>query len=82
MSITKISSKGQITIPKEIRDKLKLRPGDRVLMEATEQTAVIKPLKKPSESMRGIGKDTKKKLNNLTAAELLEKMRMEDEEEL
>jgi len=50
-------------------------------MEATE-VAVIKPLKKPSESMRGIGKDTKKKLNNLTAAELLEKMRTEDEEEL
>jgi len=51
-------------------------------MEVTEQVAVIKPLKKPSESMRGIGKDTKKKLKNLTAVELLEKMRMEDEEEL
>jgi len=51
------------------------------IMEATE-VAVIKPLKKPSESMRGIGKDTKKKLKNLTAAELLEKMRRQDEEEL
>jgi len=42
-------------------------------MAATE-VAVIKPLKKPSESMRGTGKDTKKKLNNVTAAELLEKI--------
>ncbi|PIU58836.1 AbrB family transcriptional regulator, partial [Candidatus Bathyarchaeota archaeon CG07_land_8_20_14_0_80_47_9] len=53
MSITKLSSKGQITIPKDIRDKLKLEPGDKVLMEATEHAAVIRPLKKPSESMKG-----------------------------
>ena len=82
MSITKLSSKGQITIPKEIRDKLKLEPGDKVLMETTEHAAIIKPLKKPSESMKGIGKETKSKLGNISAAELLKKMRMEDREEL
>jgi|CryGeyDrversion2_1046600.scaffolds.fasta_scaffold293730_2 AbrB family looped-hinge helix DNA binding protein len=82
MSITKLSSKGQITIPKDIRDKLKLEPGDKVLMEATEHAAVIRPLKKPSESMKGVGKETKSKLGNISAAELLKKMRMEDQEEL
>jgi AbrB family looped-hinge helix DNA binding protein len=82
MSITKLSSKGQITIPKDIRDKLKLEPGDKVLMEATEHAAVIRPLKKPSESMRGVGKETKSKLGNMSATELLKKMRMEDKEEL
>jgi len=82
MSITKLSSKGQITIPKDIRDKLKLEPGDKVLMEATEHAAVIRPLKKPSESMKGVGKETKSKLGNISATELLRKMRMEDQEEL
>jgi AbrB family looped-hinge helix DNA binding protein len=82
MSITKISSKGQITIPKNIRDKLKLEPGDKVLMEVTEHVAIIRPLKKPSESMKGIGKETKSRLGNISAIELLKKMRMEDHEEL
>jgi AbrB family looped-hinge helix DNA binding protein len=82
MSITKLSSKGQITIPKKIREKLKLEPGDKVLIEMMERLAVIKPLKKPSESMRGIGKETKRRLGNITATELLKKMRTEDKEEL
>ena len=32
--------------------------------------------------MRGIGKETKSKLGNISATELLKKMRMEDREEL
>jgi len=82
MGNTRISSKGQITIPKEIRDKLNLKPGDRIIVEATEHAAIVRPLKKPSESMRGIGKRTKQKLGNITAVELTRKMREEDEEEL
>jgi len=77
-----LSSRGQITIPKEIRDKLGLEPGDKVLMEAMEHAAVIRPVRRPSESMKGIGKGAKARLGNISAAELLEKMRMEDREEL
>jgi len=82
MSITKLSSKGQITIPKEVRDSLGLEPGERVLVEVTGQFAVIRPLRKPSESMKGIGKETKRRLGNIGATELLEKMRREDREEV
>ena len=31
MELAKITSKGQVTIPKEIREKLKLKKGDKVL---------------------------------------------------
>jgi AbrB family looped-hinge helix DNA binding protein len=82
MGITRLSSKGQITIPKEIRDKLGLEPGDKVLMEAMEHAAIIKPLKRPSESMKGIGKEAKARLGNISAAELLREMRIGDREEL
>lgn len=44
MGNTKISSKGQITIPKEIRDKLNLKLGDRIIVEAREQVAIVRPL--------------------------------------
>ena len=35
MSIATVTSKGQITIPVEVRDKLSLRPGSRIAFVAT-----------------------------------------------
>jgi len=35
----------------------------------------VRPVRKPSETMKGIGKETKSKLGNVSAMELLEKMR-------
>ncbi len=82
MGITTISSKGQITIPKEIREKLKLGSGDRVIVELGRQCALVKPVPKPSESIKGVGKRVKERLGNLRAVEVLDRMRREDGEEL
>jgi len=44
MSVTaKITSKGQITLPKKVRDVLHLREGGVVVFEQEDDTFVIKP---------------------------------------
>jgi len=41
--IAKLTSKGQITIPQEIRRRLGIRQGDQVSFEFEENGVVIKP---------------------------------------
>ncbi len=52
---TIIKSEGEITIPKEIRERLKLHPGDRInfIMEA-DGRVYIQPLNIKVESLSGI----------------------------
>ncbi|MFP4687298.1 MAG: AbrB/MazE/SpoVT family DNA-binding domain-containing protein [bacterium] len=38
----KVSSKGQITIPREIREKLNLSPGEEIVFEQTGEGFVLK----------------------------------------
>jgi antitoxin PrlF len=45
-----ISSKGQITVPQEIRKRLGLAPGDRVEFVAEEGRTVIRPARSPGNS--------------------------------
>jgi antitoxin PrlF len=40
MPTAKLTSKGQVTIPKEIREKLRLKTGDRVLFTVDDSGAV------------------------------------------
>jgi len=53
----RITSKGQITVPRDIRLTLGVRPGDRLLFESTGRGVRIRPLraKSPFEKYRGIG---------------------------
>ncbi len=41
-----ITPKGQVTIPVEIREKLKLYPGDKIAYEDTAAGIIIKPAKR------------------------------------
>jgi len=44
MSVAAITSKGQITIPKDVRDRLGLRKGDRVEFKISKNnTAILVP---------------------------------------
>lgn len=47
MAIATMTTKGQITVPKEIRDALRLHPGDRVdFVLGKDGTATLRPAKR------------------------------------
>ncbi len=54
-----ITPKGQVTIPIEIRKKLKLRPGDKIVYEQTGNGFVLKPADANMLSDFGFLKDKK-----------------------
>jgi len=55
MPIVKMSSKGQIVIPIEIRKKLGIKPGQRVNLTVVHDKVFITPLPEdPIKAMRGI----------------------------
>ena len=55
--LAKITSKGQITLPKEVRDELGVRAGDGVVFHKQGNKVVITGRRKGSvfEEFRGIG---------------------------
>jgi antitoxin PrlF len=58
-----ISSKGQVTVPKQVRDKLGLRPGTVVEFEFTESGVVMRKGHKgerPVDRLRGVLRDAKR----------------------
>lgn len=59
MNIT-VSSKGQVVIPQEIREKMKIKEGQRVKIEEVGGTIIIVPVPKdPIKALKGITKETK-----------------------
>ena len=53
----KITSKGQITIPQEVRRVLGVQPGDKLLFEGDKNGVRVRPVRtrSPFEKYRGIG---------------------------
>jgi len=54
MPVVKVSTKGQIVIPREIREAIGIRPNGRVYLEKTGDYAVIRPAPDAIRELRGI----------------------------
>ena len=54
MALAKITSKGQVTIPKAVRDSLKVYAGDKIEFVITEEgQALIRPVTKKVDDVYG-----------------------------
>lgn len=74
MPVVKASSKGQIVIPKEFREKLGIGAGRKLLLRLVENHMEIVPLPdEPVKALRGM-----LKAEASLAAELLEERRRDD----
>ena len=80
MSIVTISSKGQLVIPKKIREALGIKPRQKVLLQLANNHVIIEPLpENPVEHFCGIFKEG----SSLTRALLKERkedMRREEKD--
>lgn len=54
MSTAKLTSKGQLTLPKDVRDALKLRPGDQLEFIRQGDTYVLRPRTKRIGDFAGL----------------------------
>jgi len=57
MAIATVSSKGWIVIPKEIRDRFGIKPGDKVQVIDYGGIYIVPALKDPAKQMRGMFKN-------------------------
>ena len=70
IELGKITSKGQITIPKDIRDALGISGGDRILFEKKDGEVIIKKAQKGSivsflDEAKPIGKEASRAIRSI-----------------
>ena len=79
MALTTLSTKGQVTIPKKIRDSLKLHTGDKIEIIVTEKReAIIRPVSKKVDDIFGKLHKPGRKAVSLDAMNDVIRARMKD----
>jgi antitoxin PrlF len=68
MKLGTITAKGQTTVPKELRDKLNLKPGDKVYWSYEDGRAVLRPKNRSIMELAGFFHDPERR--PMTDAEL------------
>lgn len=53
MKLVRMSTRGRVTIPKELREELGLKPGDRIIFSETENGILLQPLRGTFLDQRG-----------------------------
>ncbi|MBU4485602.1 MAG: AbrB/MazE/SpoVT family DNA-binding domain-containing protein [Candidatus Delongbacteria bacterium] len=80
MTTATLTTKGQVTIPKEIRDSLNLHTGDMIeIIIINEGEAVIRPVTRTVDEL--FGKLHKKGMKTFTVEEMDEAIRKKVKEE-
>ena len=78
MAVVKIYAKGQIIIPKELRDALGIRPGKRLSLKLVNDHMEVRPLPDdPIEHLTGIFKDVPQSM----AVDLLRERAQDDRDD-
>jgi len=65
IDVTKISSKGQVVIPKPIRESLNLREGDKLIAYARGDLIIFKRLKGGESILSLLSQPMRKKMEEL-----------------
>jgi len=74
----KIGQKGQIVIPKVVRESVGIKPGDEIVMEIREKEVVIKPGMDPEEFVESFCSVTGNKLTKKVDLERLLEQEVEE----
>lgn len=79
MALATLTTKGQVTIPKQIRESLKLHTGDKIEIIVTEnREAIIRPISKKVDDVFGKLYQSNRKTVSVEAMNNAIKNRMKD----
>ena len=77
MNTSRLTVKGQITLPKEIRQRFHLQPGDRVALEPESDGIRVRPVRKTILDWAGSLRPLESGLSDAAIRQRVRKMRVQ-----